>query len=101
MSALAGKAFETALVKVPDHGFFGWKEGMLAFAPTNSSRGSIVLADWNANRKTSPFALFDGLSAVSSSSILEPSTRAMMALGFALLSPAGFQSSRRKSVEIG
>jgi PEP-CTERM motif len=89
--SLGSETQDTALVSISSHGFSGWKTASFIFTPTSSSEVLNFMAI-GSTRDDQPFALLSG---VSVDPIPEPSTWAMMLLGFAGLAFVGYRQTRR------
>ena len=94
--SLGSSMQSTGTVNIPSHGFQGWMTQTFDFTATSSSETLSFLAIGGPNGSVPPFALLDG---VSLTAVPESSTWAMMLLGFAGLSYAGFRS-RRTAISI-
>jgi hypothetical protein len=86
-------SMQTANYNLPSQGFSGWSDGKLTFTANASSEVLSFLA--HGNVQVPPFALVSEVSV--SSGVPEPSTWALMIVGFAGLAFAGRRSSRRKA----
>jgi hypothetical protein len=89
--SLGGQTLDTATVDIPSHGFSGWMYQTLTFTATSSSE----LLSFYANGGppgVPPFALLDGVSMMA---VPEPSTWAMMLIGFGGLGVAAYRSRRK------
>jgi hypothetical protein len=89
--SLGSQTQDTALVSISSHGFSGWQSVSFTFTPTSSSEILKFMAI-GSTHDDQPFALLSG---VSVDPIPEPSTWAMMLLGFAGLAFAGYRQTRR------
>ena len=81
----------------PEHGFSGWSTYSTAFVAGATTETLSFLAA--GSKQVPPFALISDVSLTGS--VPEPSTWAMMLIGFVGLGYAGFRSSRRKAAAIG
>lgn len=89
--SLGAQTLSTAFSTIPSEGFSGWMYQAFTFTAT---AGSEVLSFFpNGSPAVPPFALLDG---VSMYAVPEPSTWAMLMLGFAGLAYAGARNRRRK-----
>jgi hypothetical protein len=79
---------------LPSQGFSGWSDGKLAFTANASSEVLSFLA--HGNVQVPPFALVSDVSV--SAGVPEPSTWALLLVGFVGLAYAGRRSSRRSAV---
>jgi hypothetical protein len=89
--SLGSQTQDTSLLPIGNHGFSGWTTTTLDFVATGSSETLAFLATANGGAAEPPFSLLDG---VSLNSVPEPSTWAMMLLGFIGL---GYAALRRSS----
>jgi hypothetical protein len=76
---------------IPSEGFSGWRQTTLDFIATGSSETLSFLSTGVGTAAEPPFSLLDG---VSIKGVPEPSTWAMMVLGFGLLGYASFRRRR-------
>lgn len=76
-----GEIMSTGTVAVPNHGFVPWRYEELTFTATSSTQTLSLLA-YGTPLGQPPFALIDGLSL---QSVPEPTTWAMMLIGFGLV----------------
>jgi hypothetical protein len=90
--SIGGTTFDTGNLGIGSHGFSGWQTATFDFLATGSSETLSFLSTGTGGAPLPPFALLDG---VSVTAVPEPSTWAMMALGFGLL---GYASFRRRRV---
>jgi hypothetical protein len=103
VATLGGQTESTAIVMNPNHGFTGWMDATLHFTATATSElltldGVGTCLDGTCGETESgapPFALIDSVAL----NTPEPSTWAMMLLGFAGLGYAGFRR-RRAAISI-
>jgi PEP-CTERM motif len=89
--SLGGQTLDTPTVNIDSHGFSGWMSQSLTFTAT----GPTEVLSFFANGGPSgvpPFALLDGVSMMA---VPEPSTWAMMLIGFGGLGVAAFRSRRK------
>jgi hypothetical protein len=82
----------TGNVTIFSHGFSGWKTTTFDFLAQGPTETLSFLATGTGGAALPPFALLDG---VDVEAVPEPSTWAMMLLGFAGLGYAGFRTRRR------
>ncbi len=103
--SLGNETYSTATAAVASHGFEGWFTATMHFTPTSSSEtlsfndvGCVVTANGCGSSPVTapPFSLLDSVTMA----VPEPSTWAMMALGFAGLGYAGFRRGRRDAISI-
>ncbi len=87
----------TGNASIGSHGFSGWNMSTFDFVAQGTSETLSFLATGTGGAPLPPFALLDG---VSMAAVPEPSTWAMMLLGFAGLGYAGFRSRRRPAISI-
>jgi hypothetical protein len=93
--SLGSQTFDTQDLSIASHGFSGWKLGGFTFTATSPTEVLSFLASSNVGSvNLPPVALLDGVSLSTPSSTPEPSTWAMMLLGFAGLGYAGYRSRR-------
>jgi PEP-CTERM motif len=103
VATLGGQTESTAIVENPNHGFTGWMDATLHFTATATSElltldGVGTCLDGTCGETESgapPFALIDSVSL----NVPEPSTWAMMLLGFAGLGYAGLRR-RRNAISV-
>jgi hypothetical protein len=103
-----GTPQDTPTVTVPSMGFVPWMQETMDFTATSATETLSFLAVGTCVTFPTgcgptipggpPFVLLDS---VALNSIPEPSTWAMLIIGFAGLGYAGFRSSRRKAISIG
>jgi hypothetical protein len=86
-----GPGQSTGNLSIPSRGFSGWQQSTFDFVATGSSETLAFLSTGTGGAPLPPFALLDG---VSIKGVPEPSTWAMMLLGFSLLGYAGFRRRR-------
>jgi hypothetical protein len=86
----------TPSYNLPSKGFSGWSDGKLEFTANGSSEVLSFLA--HGNVPVPPFALVSDVSVTAS--VPEPSTWALMLVGFVGLAYAGRRSSRRQAVAV-
>ncbi len=89
--SLGAETFSTGNLAIGDHGFSGWQQSTFDFIATGSSETLSFLSTGTGGAAEPPFSLLDG---VSLTSVPEPSTWAMMVLGFSLLGYASFRRRR-------
>jgi hypothetical protein len=89
--SLGGQTLDTGNLGIGNHGFSGWQQTTLDFIATGSSETLSFLSTGTGGAAEPPFSLLDG---VSLTSVPEPSTWAMMLVGFGLLGYAGFRRRR-------
>ncbi len=82
---------------IGNHGFSGWNYTTFNFVAQGANETLSFLATGTGGAALPPFALLDG---VSMTAVPEPSTWAMMLLGFVGLGYAGFRSRRRQAISI-
>jgi hypothetical protein len=100
--SVGGATLGTVDASIASHGFSGWQTQSYTFKATSASEVVSFLGYCNPQdpgcaSAVPPFALLDG---VSVNGVPEPSTWAMMVLGFAGLGYAGFRSRRRTAISI-
>jgi hypothetical protein len=113
---LGGQTIATTTIDLPNHGFSGWETASVTFTYEGGGQNPGLLSFVNngqggcdanflncaINDPTAsggpPFSLLDGVSL--SSSVPEPSTWAMMFIGFAGLGFAGLRSRRRSAISV-
>ena len=111
---LGGQTIATTHIDLPSHGFSGWETESVTFTYDGEGQNPGLLSfvnngmgGCNANFTNCaptdpaasggpPFSLLDGVSL--SSSVPEPSTWAMMLLGFTGLAHAGLRNRRRAAI---
>ena len=81
----------TGNLAIGNHGFSGWQQSTFDFIADGTSDTLSFLSTGVGGAPLPPFALLDG---VSIKGVPEPSTWAMMILGFSLLGYAGFRRRR-------
>jgi PEP-CTERM motif len=81
----------TGNLAIGNHGFSGWQQSTFNFIADGTSDTLSFLSTGVGGAPLPPFALLDG---VSIKGVPEPSTWAMMILGFSLLGYAGFRRRR-------
>jgi PEP-CTERM motif len=81
----------TGNLGIPSRGFSGWETSTFDFLATGTSETLSFLSTGTGGAAEPPFSLLDG---VSLNAVPEPSTWAMMVLGFGLLGYAGFRRRR-------
>ena len=96
--SLGAQTHSTGNTAIGNHGFSGWTTSTFDFVATGSSETLSFLSTGTGGAAEPPFSLLDG---VSLNSVPEPSTWAMMVLGFIGLGYASFRSNRRKPAAIG
>ena len=84
------------MLPIGNHGFSGWTTSTFDFIATGSSETLSFLSTGTGGAAEPPFSLLDG---VSMTSVPEPSTWAMMLVGFGLLGYASFRR-RRTAISI-
>ncbi len=89
----------TGNASIGSRGFSGWTQSTFNFVAQGSTETLSFLATGTGSAALPPFALLDGVS-VMSTGVPEPSTWAMMLLGFAGLGYAGFRGRRRTAISI-
>jgi hypothetical protein len=105
VAKLGSQTESTAIVTNPSHGFTGWMNATLDFTATSTSElltldgvGTCLAGNCGETESGAPpFALIDS---VSLNSVPEPSTWAMMLLGFAGLGYAGLRNRRRPAISV-
>ena len=105
VAKLGSQTESTAVVTNPSHGFTGWMDATLDFTATATSEllsldGVGTCLAGNCGETVSgapPFALIDS---VALNGVPEPSTWAMMLLGFAGLGYAGLRTRKRSAISI-
>ena len=113
---LGGQTIATTHIDLPSHGFSGWETELVTFTYDGEGRNPGLLSfvnngmgGCNANFKHCapidpaasggpPFSLLDGVSLTGSAP--EPSTWAMMVIGFAGLAYTGFRNRRRAAISV-
>jgi hypothetical protein len=90
--SLGAQTIPTGNLPIGSHGFSGWTQSTLDFVATGSTETLSFLSTGIGTAAEPPFSLLDG---VSMSSVPEPSTWAMMGLGFVGLGFAAFRRGRR------
>jgi hypothetical protein len=109
---LGGQQIATTNIKLPSHGFSGWFNDSVTFTYEGEGPGllsfvNLGMGGCNAQFKNCapadpsasggpPFSLLDGVSL--SGSVPEPSTWAMMFVGFGGLAYAGLRNRRRSAI---
>jgi len=86
--------FKTSVVTTPSHGFTPWRYETFTFTAT-SSTATLSLLAYGTPVGQPPFSLIDGISIDTSTPVPEPTTWAMMLLGFGLV--GGVMRTRRRS----
>jgi hypothetical protein len=89
--SLGAQTQDTGNLPILNHGFSGWQTTTFDFFATGSSETLSFLSTGIGGAAEPPFSLLDG---VSLNSVPEPSTWAMMLLGFIGLGYAGFRRRR-------
>jgi hypothetical protein len=105
VAKLGSQMESTVTVTNPSHGFTGWMDATLHFTATATSElltldgvGTCLAGSCGETESGAPpFALIDS---VALNGVPEPSTWAMMLLGFAGLGYAGLRSRRRSSISV-
>ena len=87
----SGPSQSTGNLAIGNHAFSGWQTSTFDFFATGSSETLSFLATGTGGAPLPPFALLDS---VSLTAVPEPSTWAMMVVGFGLLGYAGFRRRR-------
>ena len=87
----SGPSQSTGNLAIGNHGFSGWQQSTFDFIADGTSDTLSFLSTGVGGAPLPPFALLDG---VSIKGVPEPSTWAMMILGFSLLGYAGFRRRR-------
>jgi hypothetical protein len=113
---LGSQTIATTNIKLPSHGFSGWFTDSVSFTydgggqnPGLLSFVNLGMGGCNADFKNCapvdpaasggpPFSLLDGVSLTGSAP--EPSTCAMMFIGFSGLAYAGFRNPRRSAISV-
>jgi hypothetical protein len=89
--SLGAQTLATGNLPIGNHGFSGWTTSTFDFFATGSTETLSFLSTGTGGAAEPPFSLLDG---VSLTPVPEPSTWAMMALGFIGLAYAGFRRRR-------
>jgi hypothetical protein len=89
--SLGAETFSTGNLPIGSGGFSGWQQTTFDFLATGSSETLSFLSTGTGGAAEPPFSLLDG---VSLTGVPEPSTWAMMLVGFGLLGYAGFRKHR-------
>ena len=89
--SLGSEEHDTAQLPIASEGFSGWTTSTFDFIATGSSETLSFLSTGTGGAAEPPFSLLDG---VSLTAVPEPSTWAMMVVGFGLLGYAGFRRRR-------
>lgn len=105
VAKLGSQTESTAVVTNPSHGFTGWMGATLDFTATSTSElltldgvGTCLAGTCGETESGAPpFALIDS---VALNGVPEPSTWAMMLLGFVGLGYAGLRNRRRSAISI-
>jgi PEP-CTERM motif-containing protein len=92
--SLGAQTLSTGNLPIGNHGFSGWQTTTFDFIATGASETLSFLSTGTGGAAEPPFSLLDG---VSLNSVPEPSTWAMMVLGFIGLGYAGFRKARARS----
>ena len=95
--SLGAETFSTGNLGIGSRGFSGWQQSTFDFLATGSSETLSFLSTGTGGAALPPFSLLDGVSL--NAAVPEPSTWAMMALGFGLLGYAGYRR-RRTAISI-
>jgi hypothetical protein len=106
VATLGSQSESTAVVTNPSGGFTGWMDAALHFTATGASEvltldgvGTCLAGSCGETESGAPpFALIDSVSL--NSSVPEPSTWAMMLLGFAGLGYAGLRRRRQSAISV-
>jgi PEP-CTERM motif len=98
--SLGGETHDTATENVASQGFTGWLTGSMDFTATSASEMLVFLSKGGPT-SLPPVALLDGVSLTGDvpNAVPEPSTWAMMGLGFAGLGLIAYR--RRRALAIG
>jgi hypothetical protein len=99
--SLGGETHDTVTENVPSQGFTGWLTGSMDFTAT-SAQEMLVFLSVGGPTSLPPVALLDGVSLIGEvpGGAPEPSTWAMMGIGFAGLGLVAYRR-RRKTLAIG
>jgi PEP-CTERM motif len=89
--SLGAETIDTGNLAIGSEGFSGWRQSTFDFVATGTSETLSFLATGTGGAALPPFSLLDG---VSIKGVPEPSTWAMMVLGFGLLGYASFRRRR-------
>jgi hypothetical protein len=89
--SLGAETHSTGNLGIGNHGFSGWQQSTFDFFATGTSETLSFLSTGTGGAAEPPFSLLDG---VSLTAVPEPSTWAMMVVGFGLLGYAGFRRRR-------
>jgi PEP-CTERM motif len=89
--SLGAQTHDTGNLPIGSHGFSGWTTTTFDFLATGSSETLSFLSTGTGGAAEPPFSLLDG---VSMTGVPEPSTWAMMLVGFGLLGYVGFRRRR-------
>jgi len=89
--SLGAETIDTGNLAIGNHGFSGWQQSTFNFIADGTSDTLSFLSTGVGGAPLPPFALLDG---VSIKGVPEPSTWAMMVLGFGLLGYASFRRRR-------
>jgi hypothetical protein len=92
--SLGGQSESTQHLTITSEGFNGWDLATMTFTASSASELLSFLAMSNATSSLPPFTLLDD---VQLNQVPEPSTWAMMLLGFVGLGYASFRSQRRRA----
>lgn len=84
--------FSTGNLGIGNHGFSGWQTSFFNFVASGPSETLSFLSTGTGGAAEPPFSLLDSVSV--SATVPEPSTWAMMVIGFGLLGYAGFRRRR-------
>jgi hypothetical protein len=108
---LGGQTIATTNINLPSHDFSGWFTDSVTFTYDGGLLSFVNLGTGGCNADFKncapvdpaasggpPFSLLDGVSLTGSAP--EPSTWAMMFIGFAGLSYAGFRNRRRSAISV-